>query len=125
MADIYEQHAKAFDRVSAFVITRGGERVATIALKFPADGAGRLWAYVHWIGLPMARGFAGGYGYDKRSAAIAKAAQAAIADNADRRDNVTDSTRARAAFFKALAADGCSTWDIELQRAGFGVWQAV
>ena len=115
MADIYEQHAKAFDRVSAFVIVRGDERVATIAIKFPADGAGRLWAYVHWIGLPMARGFAGGYGYDKRSAAIAKAANNMGQYQSDSFDK----------FRAALAADGCSTWDIELQRAGFSVWQAV
>ena len=73
MPDIYDQHDAAFARVSAFVICRDGERVATVALKFPADGAGRLHAYVHWLGLPMVRGFAGGYGYDKRSAAVIEA----------------------------------------------------
>ena len=42
MTDIYEQHDKAFSRVSAFVILDSkGERVATVAIKFPADGAGR------------------------------------------------------------------------------------
>lgn len=79
MADIYEQHDAAFKRVSAFVIMSAGERVATVAIKFPADGAGRLYAYVHWLGNEMTRGQASGYGYDKRSAAIADAARKYIA----------------------------------------------
>lgn len=75
MTDIYDLHDKAFARVSAYVILRSGEKVATVAIKHPADGAGRLYAYVHWLGVPMVRGFAGGYGYDKRSAACADAAK--------------------------------------------------
>lgn len=59
MTKIYEQHDAAFSRVSAYVVARNGERVATIAFKFPADGAGRLWAYVHWLGLEMVRGIRG------------------------------------------------------------------
>lgn len=120
MSDIYEQHEAAFAKVSAFVIAREGERVATIAFKFPRDGAGRLCAYVHWLGEPMVRGFAGGYGYDKSSAACADAARklhsaaGAIAE-----------TGVWAAFREALAHDGGSTWDRELERAGFTVWQAV
>ena len=74
-SDIYVLHAKAFNRVSAYVIMRGEERVATIAFKFPRDGAGRLYAYVHVFGAPMVRGYAGGYGYDKRSAACSSAAK--------------------------------------------------
>ena len=71
MTDIYDQHAKAFAAVQAFVILdTSGERVATVALKFPRDGAGRLYAYVHLIGVEMVRAHAGGYGYDKRSAAV-------------------------------------------------------
>ena len=93
MSSIYELHDKAFRHVSAYVILLNGERVATVAIKFPADGAGRLYAYVHWIGTPMVRGFAGGYGYDKRSAACADAAtgdaargRAAVRTRASRRD---------------------------------------
>lgn len=56
MTDIYDLHSKAFARVSAYVVLdKSGERVATVAFKFPADGAGRLYAYVHWIGVPMVR----------------------------------------------------------------------
>lgn len=47
MAKIYDQHRAAFSNVSAYVITLDGEKVATIAIKFPRDGAGRLYAYVH------------------------------------------------------------------------------
>jgi hypothetical protein len=73
LTQIYDQHAAAFRQVSAFVIAKNGERVATVAIKFPKDGAGRLYAYVHWAGAQMERGSAGGYGYDKRSAAVAAA----------------------------------------------------
>lgn len=66
---IYDQHKAAFANVSAYVIMKGGARVATIAFKYPKDGAGRLWCYAHYFNLGMARGYAGGYGYDKRSAA--------------------------------------------------------
>lgn len=56
MSDIYDLHRKAFARTAAYVVVHKGERVATIALKYPQDGAGRLWAYVHWVGLEMVRG---------------------------------------------------------------------
>ena len=67
---IYEQHDAAFRHVNAYVIMRGRERVGTVAIKYPRDGAGRLWAYVHFLGMPMVRGYAGGYGYDKKTAAL-------------------------------------------------------
>jgi hypothetical protein len=134
MTDIYEQHEKAFARVSAFVILRNGERVATIAFKFPADGAGRLYAYVHWLGVPMVRGGASGYGYDKRSAACfnalakanlpaaikAKAAECKIAatDGRPWHDHVD-------AFNAAILTDDGQYWDRRLEKAGFTVLQAV
>lgn len=71
--DIYAMHEKAFPNVSAYVVMLGDERVATIAFKFPKDGASRLWAYVHWTGIPMVRGYSTGYGYDKKTAAIESA----------------------------------------------------
>ena len=132
MPDIYEQHAKAFARVSAYVILKGGERVATIAFKFPADGAGRLYAYVHWLGAPMVRGHAGGYGYDKRSAACAHAARSlAKAEPVATRSGM-DSLAAGAAqrkdfdaFVAALAAGDGHYWDSRLAKDGFTVLQAV
>lgn len=134
MTDIYEHHQKAFARVSAYVVLKNGERVATIAFKFPADGAGRLYAYVHWLGIPMVRGYAGGYGYDKRSAAVA---------NAVRKGDLVSSVKARAdelkiaptdgrpwhdhvaAFVDALEKDSGSYWNDRLTSAGFTVLQAV
>lgn len=118
---IYDQHAAAFNRVSAFVILKGAERVATVAIKFPVDGAGRLYAYVHWIGTEMVRGHANGYGYDKRSAACASAAKR-IPDNISGRggDGVD-----RTAFIDALADDNGHDWTRRLEAAGFTVHQAV
>lgn len=125
-ADIYDQHDAAFSRVSAYVIAKDGERVATIAFKLSADGAGRLYAYVQWLGEPMARGHADGYGYDKRSAACADAARR-LTDPAvnSLRDYTADGRAMWHAFRDALAKDGGPTWDCELERAGFTVWQAV
>lgn len=134
MPDIYDLHAKAFQRVSAYVITHNGERVATIAFKFPADGAGRLYAYVHWLGVPMVRGFAGGYGYDKKSAACLDAVRkSAIVENVKARASecMIAPTDGRPwfdhaqAFCDALDTDDGQYWDRRLEKAGFTVWQAV
>lgn len=74
---IYEQHDKTFSNVSAYVLTNDkGYRIGTLAFKFPKDGAGRLYCYLHIIGLEMVRGYAGGYGYDKRSASVVDAVRA-------------------------------------------------
>ena len=126
MADIYEQHRAAFARVAAYVVMHKGERVATIAFKFPRDGAGRLYAYVHWIGLEMVRGYAGGCGYDKRSAACASAIKPLRAHaNAPGGLEIVRHESALAAFITALAKDGGQTWDSALREAGFNVLQAV
>lgn len=131
MANIYDQHAAAFSRVSAYAVMRDGERVATIAFKFPQDGAGRLYAYVHWIGAEMVRGHANGYGYDKRTAACASA-RAAFAKwyRALRPDDGTVlhgrlATEACAAFWTALERDTGPSWSDQLHKAGFTVYQAV
>jgi hypothetical protein len=141
MPDIYDQHKAAFARVSAYVILRNGERVATIAFKFPADGAGRLYAYVHWLGARMVRGSASGYGYDKRTAACAAAAAAMPGPSLLRgkaRPVFYQTTDWNAphyvspdcvehydAFRYALGADRGPTWDRALEAAGFTVLQSV
>ncbi len=125
-ADIYEQHDKAFRDVSAFVFLKDGRKVATIALKFPKDGAGRLWAYVHWLGLPMVRGYAGGGGYDKRSAAIASAiSHLTKAQRGEQPLPLPEELRNRAAFVEALEQDVGRGWNQCLELAGFAVLQAV
>lgn len=120
--DIYKQHDKAFNRVSAYVIMKDNERVATVAFKFPRDGAGRLYAYVHWIGTEMVRGHANGYGYDKRSAAVESAVEkllnpAALHGNAHNENWYS--------LTGALGNIGGNTWDGALREAGFIVLQAV
>lgn len=126
MTNIYDQHRAAFAQVSAFVVMRDGNRVATVAIKFPRDGAGRLYAYVHWIGVPMVRGWAGGYGYDKQSAACASASRRMPTLPDGLREDITVTDRLNyAAFRSALAKDDGYGWDRNLEKAGFVILQAV
>ena len=118
MATIYEQHDAAFAHVSAYVIAKDGERVATISFKFPRDGAGGLYAYVHWLGLEMVRGHAKGADYDKRSAACDAAARKITFKHGEKPAYLDR-------FVAALAKDDCMGWDRRLRDAGFEVWQAV
>lgn len=125
MADIYDQHDAAFRQVSAYVVLKDGERVATVAFKFPKDGAGRLWAYVHWLGVPMVRGKADGFGYDKRSAAVAHAIPHIELLKETRPFQDVLGEIAQEKFIDALREDGGEYWDDRLRKAGFVVVQAV
>lgn len=125
MTKIYDQHSAAFAQVEAHVVLKDGKRVATIAFKFPRDGAGRLYAYVHWLGLEMVRGQASGGGYDKRSAACRDAFTLMRLD-----DGSPEFMRAQAAGygpfrFAMLNGDNGAGWDRCLRDAGFTVLQAV
>lgn len=121
MSTIYDQHKAAFSQVAAFVIMKNGEKVATIALKFPKDGAGRLNAYVHWLGVEMTRGHASGFGYDKGSAAVANAARKISKEN--ERDGWNQEFQDL--FIETLMKDDGMRWASRLEHAGFGVLQAV
>lgn len=133
MPDIYDQHAAAFANVSAFVVMRDGEKVATVAFKFPRDGAGRLYCYLHWLGLEIVRGYAGGYGYDKKSAAACDAAEKLKPDAADKAaaeygvkpDGARPWHIHYRPFLAALVSYDGENWDRRLEKAGFTVWQAV
>ncbi len=114
---IYEQHEKSFANVQAYVIAKDNNRVATIAFKFPKDGAGRLYAYVHWIGKEMVKGMANGYGYDKKSAACESAMESLKKQG--------DLSNECMVFYSALRDIGGSNWDRALEKEGFNVWQAV
>lgn len=120
--NIYDQHQDTFRMVSAYVVLRDYERVATIAFKFPKDGASRLWAYVHWFGVPMVRGYAGGYGYDKRTAACNSASRALekLHDT-----EFLNKCQHQVEFINALAIDDGNDWERNLRNAGFEVLQAV
>ena len=121
MSDIYDQHKAAFSQVSAFVIMKNGDKIATVALKFPKDGAGRLTAYVHWLGCEMTRGNASGFGYDKGSAAVADAARKIT--RSEQKDGWNEESQN--AFIDACMKDDGWRWCRRLEDAGFDVLQAV
>lgn len=122
MTDIYDQHSAAFSQVAAYVVLDiTGKRVATIAFKRPRDGAGRLTVYAHWIGVPMVRGSASGYGYDKSTAALSSAASKIDDDGAAG----TESRVLQSLFLGALSKDNGTRWYAQLEAAGFKVLQAV
>ena len=68
----WQKFDNAFKSVSAYVVMDQDTMrpIAKIALKFPCDGDGRVNAYIHIIGMEVQHGYAGGYGYDKRTASI-------------------------------------------------------
>lgn len=125
MTNIYDQHRAAFPNVSAYVIVRTGkdgkpESVATIAFKYPRDGMGRQFCYLHVFGGPMVRGFASGCGYDKHSASASAAAGKLKAA-----DYYPESQADLEAIRAALLPDDGMGWDRRVRDAGFEVFQAV
>ena len=125
MSSVYDQHRAAFARVDAAVVLHKGERVATIALRYPQDGAGRLYAYVHWLGIEMVRGWASGGGYDKRTAACSAAARKLTSAAANTPGYVKLGVNAFENFRDALAKDDGWDWDRALTDAGFVVLRAI
>lgn len=118
MADIYDQHRKHFERtIAAAVLDSAGRHVANVSIRYPADGAGRLYAYAHWLGTEMVRGSASGGGYDKATAALAAAVR--------QWPTWDDDSTPINAFHRALAQDGGQHWDGALRAAGFTVLQVV
>ena len=125
MTDTYKLHEKAFANVAAYVIMRGDDNLGSIAFKFPRDGAGRLYAYLHIYGAPMVRGFAGGFGYDKQTAAVADAARKLL-----KSPECEPLVRGNPAWYvptliHTLAQDGGHHWDNALRAADFQVYRAV
>ena len=123
MTNIYDQHDAAFRSVSAYVVVKNGERVATVAFKFPSDGAGRLYAYVHWLDYPMERGFAGGCGYDKKSAAC-YAAALKMRRQLSGLASVEPGSNADL-FMDAMGTNDGYYWNQRLDEAGFELWQVL
>jgi hypothetical protein len=115
MPDIYEQHRKAFAAVSAYVVSRKGERVATVAFK---HGDSRCSCFFHVIGTPMSKGWADGGGYDKASAAAHSAVR-----RIDR--NAYPEHLAIVDEIAGAIKDEGRSWDADLRAAGFEVWEAV
>ena len=123
MTNIYDQFDAAFKQISAYAVMRDGDLVARISIKFPRDGAGRLYAYVHWLGAPMVRGHANGYGYDKRSAACAVAARKMTVKQGI--DPLSSEMTNHIEFMRALEKDGGEYFYDALRHAGFTVYQVI
>ena len=127
MTKIYQQHDAAFNRVSAYAITKDGRHIGNINLKYPQDGAGRVYAYIHCFGYEMQRDYASGYGYDKRDSAIKSAmrkVRAVIMAGEARNDNNEN------AFLFAFAMNsagsiGSGDWDQAFEKQGFQIWRAI
>jgi hypothetical protein len=126
-ANIYDLHRAAFAQVEAYVILdKGGTRVATVAFKHPRDGAGRLFCYLHILGTPMVRAYAGGGGYDKHSAAAHAACKRVGKDKPPGHNaTVQPETCSVIEAFRAALTNGGYRWSTELENAGFTVLQAV
>ena len=77
MTTVYDKHAKHFSQVSAYVIIDSeGDQKGTMSIKYPKDGAGKLYLYLHLYGSQMVQVSVSGCGFDKLSVAVQKAAEA-------------------------------------------------
>lgn len=83
MSKVYDNLDKATKHISASVILKDGEVKGRIIVKYPKDGAGRLYVFIHEYGLECLQGMASGYGYDKTGAAISDAYQQWEKGNSD------------------------------------------
>lgn len=93
----------AFNRVGAYVIINSkGDICGTIKILYPADGAGTLKVVLHERGYDPQIGKAGGYGYDKLSAAL----------QGMKFSNIT-------------LTDYPCNWERQLQNAGYRVYGVV
>ena len=75
MSTVYDKFDKHFAQVSAWVIVNEqGEQVGKMGAKYPKDGMGKLYLYLHLYGSEMVQVSVSGCGFDKLSVAIQKAA---------------------------------------------------
>jgi hypothetical protein len=82
-------------------------------------------AYVHWIGLEMQSGRAGGGGYDRATAACAAAARK-LPRGLDAATGMrVDPEAAYIDFRMALERDGGARWSQALERDGFTVCNVI
>ena len=75
MSTVYDKFDKHFALVSAWlIVNEQGEQVGKMSAKYPKDGMGKLYLYLHLYGSEMVQVSVSGCGFDKLSAAIQKAA---------------------------------------------------
>lgn len=76
MSTVYDKFDKHFALVSAWVIVNEqGEQVGKMSAKYPKDGMGKLYLYLHLYGSEMVQVSVSGCGFDKLSVAVQKAAE--------------------------------------------------
>lgn len=79
---VYDKQAKHFSQVSAYVIIDNeGNQKGTMTVKYPKDGAGKLYLYLHLHGSEMVQVSVSGCGFDKLSVAVQKAADQYVKQN--------------------------------------------
>jgi len=126
---VYNWYSRAFRGVAAWVIAEKhtGKHIANVSMKYPQDGSGRLYVYLHIIGLDMVRGSAAGGGYDKGSAAMEKATEAvkAPAFKLLKNERYCTIDRHRRTIADTMAKNGGWAWQDRLAAAGYAVFQAV
>lgn len=77
MTTVYDKFDKHFAQTSAWVIVNEqGEQVGKMVAKYPKDGMGKLYLYLHLHGSEMVQVSVSGCGFDKLSVAVQKAAEA-------------------------------------------------
>ena len=92
---IYKTFARVTARIRSHAILKYGEPVGFVFVHYPADGAGRLKAFLHLYGLPMAYGSATGYGYDKATAAVYAAVKSMEVDDREIKEVGAEGMEAR------------------------------
>jgi len=123
MKSSYEKKSAAFPLVASFAIINNGQPVGTLAYKFPKDGAGRLTCFLHFHGYSMTTGYATGYGYDKKSAALEVAAS--HADLILVNDYTKKSAIDEFPVIKALQNIGGSDAYTVFKQNGFDLFQTI
>ena len=121
---IYDQFDAAFRHVTAKAIMYNGKHVANVSLKYGS----RVYAYVHFIGSEMVRGFAGGGGYDKASAAVFEAIDKLKSSPVGKYEGETlrtDPQRGFEAFTSVENHDSGADWDRCLRDAGFEIINVI
>lgn len=111
MTNIYDKKNKAFSNCSGYIVMYNGEPVATVAFKW--GNTGNVRVFLHWIGLVMTEGNAGGGGYDKASAAMQQAARKTVIDS-----DSPDAENARN-FIRAIMSNDGNDWNTNLRKHGF------
>ena len=82
MTTVYDKFDKQFAQTSAWVIVNEqGEQVGKMAAKYPKDGMGKLYLYLHLHGSEMVQVSVSGCGFDKLSVAIQKAGDSYVKMN--------------------------------------------